>query len=194
MIRGVVLLPGQLLRGDVLGVGPPGVHAFLVLELDDGDALAVIGKKAFVRDVARHGAGEFLHLIDQGDVFVANSGLQAGTEDGDNHGGSPCSFGDGLSMPRHLSTGIRRGPASRFWAPRRALRPTTAPSETSSAAAASADRAGAKCRPAPCRTAARLRPASSNRSARRSCRRTLAVAACRCRRWFSGNNWVARSS
>ena len=33
----------------------PGALAFLVLELDDGDALAVVGPEALVRDVARDG-------------------------------------------------------------------------------------------------------------------------------------------
>jgi hypothetical protein len=49
-----------------------------------------------MRDIARHGAGEFFHLIDQSDVFVADSGLQAGAENGDDHDRGPCGFGDGL--------------------------------------------------------------------------------------------------
>jgi hypothetical protein len=45
VILGVVLLPRQFLRLDVLRVGTPGTQALFVLELDDGNALAVIGKK-----------------------------------------------------------------------------------------------------------------------------------------------------
>jgi len=55
----------------VFGIAPPGAQAFFMLELDDGYTLAVVSEKAFVRNVARHGAGELGHAIDQGDVLVS---------------------------------------------------------------------------------------------------------------------------
>ena len=55
---------------------PPGALALLVLELDDGDALAVLGPEALVRDVARDGAGDLLHALDQRDVFVLKPGIR----------------------------------------------------------------------------------------------------------------------
>jgi hypothetical protein len=57
-----------------------------MLELDDGHALAVIGEKALVRNLARHGLGELVHALDQRDVFVADSRPQAGAKNGDQHG------------------------------------------------------------------------------------------------------------
>ena len=39
----VILEPTLLLRLQVLGVQPPRLLAFSVLEFDDGDALAVVG-------------------------------------------------------------------------------------------------------------------------------------------------------
>src|ERR1041384_1390423 len=54
MILAVILLPRELLRCPMLGIGPPRAHALLVLELDDRHPLAVVGKEALVGDVTRH--------------------------------------------------------------------------------------------------------------------------------------------
>src|SRR5262249_48767121 len=77
VILGVILLPRQFLCRDVFGIAPPGAQAFFMLEFDNGYPLAVVSEKAFVRNVARHSAGELGHAIDQGDVFVSKSGFQA---------------------------------------------------------------------------------------------------------------------
>jgi len=63
----------------------PGTLAFFVLELDDGNALAVVRPKAFVRNVAGNGSRDLLHLIDQSDIFLLQSGHEAGAKDGDDH-------------------------------------------------------------------------------------------------------------
>src|ERR1700691_2553720 len=57
VVLGVVLLPRQLLRRNMLGIGPPGPQSVFVLEFDDGDPLAVVGEKPFMRDITRHGLG-----------------------------------------------------------------------------------------------------------------------------------------
>src|SRR5882724_12988112 len=91
VVFGVVLLARQLLRRAVLRIGPPGAHALLVLELHDGHALAVVGKEAFVRDVARHGGRDLGHAVDQRDVLLARAGPQPGAEHGHDHGTLPSS-------------------------------------------------------------------------------------------------------
>src|SRR4029078_2257451 len=83
----VIFHPAELLRLEMLRMHPPGRLAFLVLELDDGDPLAVIGPEAFVRDVARNGLSDLLHALDQRDVCVLQAGAQAGPENGDDHDG-----------------------------------------------------------------------------------------------------------
>src|SRR5215831_1096223 len=66
-------------------VAPPGAQPFFMLEFDDGYPLAVVSEKAFVRNVARHSAGERGHAIDQGDVFVSKSRFQARAKHDDKH-------------------------------------------------------------------------------------------------------------
>src|SRR6185312_8107963 len=164
------------------GIGAPGLLAFLVLELDDGAALAVLGEESLMRDVARRRLGELVHALDQGEVFVLQPGHQAGAEYGDDHGGvlgclplwrrrpdsiqcmfsmEAISVGDGPATPAASRSSEYRPYAS----------PSCAPSGTSSAASERAGRAPSRCRPAPCRTPAAPRPARSNRSASRIYRR-----------------------
>src|SRR5262249_43674981 len=77
------------LRLDVLRMPSPGAHSFFRFELDHGDALAVVGEEALVRDIARHGGGELAHAVRQRHVFVPHAGHQAGAEDGHDHGTHP---------------------------------------------------------------------------------------------------------
>jgi hypothetical protein len=74
----------------MLGITPPGAQAFFVLKLDDSDPLAVVCKKPLVRNVARHGAGELGHAIDQGDVLVPQTRLQARAKHDYEHLNIPC--------------------------------------------------------------------------------------------------------
>src|ERR1700690_470631 len=73
------------LRDPVFRVHAPNALRLLRLEFDDGDALAVLGEKPFVRNVAGHGRREFDHAIDERYVFLAHVRHQAGTENGDDH-------------------------------------------------------------------------------------------------------------
>src|SRR5262249_2072114 len=82
---GVILLPCHSLGNEMFRIGAPGAQSFLVLELDDGAALTVFRVKALVRDIARHGAGEFAHTIDGGGVFVAKARFQARAKNGNEH-------------------------------------------------------------------------------------------------------------
>src|SRR5690242_19882932 len=45
VIFGVIFFARQFLRRPVLGIGLPGALSFFVCELDDGDALAIVGVK-----------------------------------------------------------------------------------------------------------------------------------------------------
>src|SRR5262245_31236047 len=76
----------------MFGVRTPGTHPVFMLELDDGNPLAVFGKKAFMRNVAGHRLRQFDHAIDKGDVFLARARAQAGTKNSDDHGriSLPC--------------------------------------------------------------------------------------------------------
>ena len=58
VVHFVVLQAALFLRLDMLRMRAPGALAFLMLELDDGDALAVLGPEPLVRDVAGNGAGD----------------------------------------------------------------------------------------------------------------------------------------
>src|SRR3954447_24349434 len=82
----VILQPAELLSLDMLRMHAPGALALLVLELHDGDPLAIIGPEAFMRDVARNGPGDLLHSIDQGNVFVLKTGPQPRPKYGNDHG------------------------------------------------------------------------------------------------------------
>src|SRR5689334_18840452 len=83
----VVRGPAKFLRLDMFGMGPPGALAFLMLELDDGHPLAVIGPEPLVRDVSGNAPGDLLHAVDQGDVLVLEARHQARAEYGDDHDG-----------------------------------------------------------------------------------------------------------
>jgi hypothetical protein len=76
VVLGIVFVARQFLYGDVLRVTASGAQAFFVLELHNGHPLAVVGEKAFVRNVARHGAAERGHAIDQGHIFIPQSGFE----------------------------------------------------------------------------------------------------------------------
>ena len=65
---------------------PPGALALLVLELDDGDALAVVGPEALVRDVARHGAGDLAACGRPARRIRPASRASGGSGNGDDHG------------------------------------------------------------------------------------------------------------
>src|SRR6185369_4839827 len=86
VIHLVVLRAAELLRLDMFGMRSPGALAFLMFELDDGDAFAVVGPEALVCDVARDGFGDLVHALDQRDVLVLHAGPQTRAEDGDDHG------------------------------------------------------------------------------------------------------------
>src|SRR5262249_28846650 len=75
----------------MLGVGAPGAHSLLVLELDDGDTFAVVGKKSFVRDVAGHRPRDGGNLFHQRDIFLADARTQTRTKNSDDHGGGSLS-------------------------------------------------------------------------------------------------------
>src|SRR3954463_15055346 len=66
----VIFDPTELLRLKVLGMHPPGLLALLVLKLDDGDALAVVGPEALVRDVSRYAPGDLLHAVNHRRILV----------------------------------------------------------------------------------------------------------------------------
>src|SRR5436309_14591876 len=70
VVGGITFLPAQSLRRQVLGMHPPAALGLLGLELDDGHALAVLGPKSLVRDVARHLGYDFAHALDQRHVLV----------------------------------------------------------------------------------------------------------------------------
>src|SRR5574338_786797 len=89
-VFGIVDFPGLFLRSAMFGVRAPGTHSLFVLELDDGNPLAVFGKKAFMRNVAGHRLRQFDHAVDKGDVFLARPRAQAGTKNSDDHIESPC--------------------------------------------------------------------------------------------------------
>jgi len=65
----------------MFGVHAPGTHPLFVLEFDNGNPLAVFGKKPFMRYVAGHRLGKFDHAVDKSDIFLARAGAQAGTKD-----------------------------------------------------------------------------------------------------------------
>src|SRR5690349_16832386 len=108
MILAVVLLPRELLRRPMLGIGSPRAHAFLVLELDDSHPLAVIGEEALMRDVAWHRPGEFVHPIGQRDVFIADARAQAGAKHGHDHGDAPQCEAIGSSGAKRRPGHVRR--------------------------------------------------------------------------------------
>src|SRR5262245_55360563 len=85
VVLGVELVAASLLRFAMLGGRAPRFQRFFRVALDDGDAFAIVGPKAVVRDVAGHGDGELAHLFDQRDVFVLQAGPQAGAEYDDDH-------------------------------------------------------------------------------------------------------------
>src|SRR5262245_61908144 len=73
----------------MFGIRTPGTHSFFVLELDDGNPLAVFGKKAFVRNVSGHRLGQFDHAVDKSDVLFTSTRAQTGTKDSHDHGEFP---------------------------------------------------------------------------------------------------------
>src|SRR5450631_4680203 len=76
-----------VLRNPVLRVHAPDALRLFRLEFDDGDALAVVGEKPFVRNVTGDGRRQFDHTIDERYVFLAHVRHQAGAENGDDHAG-----------------------------------------------------------------------------------------------------------
>src|SRR5215472_2433952 len=73
VVLGVIDLARLALRGAMLRMHAPGAHPLLGFELHDGDALAVVGEEALVRDVARHRGGKLVHALRQRHVFLAHA-------------------------------------------------------------------------------------------------------------------------
>ncbi|HET9413053.1 MAG TPA: hypothetical protein VFO74_02885 [Pseudolabrys sp.] len=86
----IVNFTSLFLRGPMFGVHAPGKHPLFVLEFDNGNPLAVFGKKTFMRDLAGHRLRQFDHAVDKGDIFLARAVAQAGTKDSHDHDESPC--------------------------------------------------------------------------------------------------------
>src|ERR1700689_101289 len=183
VILGVIFLPSQSLRRNVLGVRPPSALARFVFELDNGYPRAVVGEEALMRNVTGHRRGERGHAIDQGHVIVFDSRLQAGAKHRHNHDIAPrCESSDstGLSttIARFVSAdGLCRA-ALRFSADRRGSPPKAGPNGPKSVALDSNDRADAGCRRAACTTPWVCRPASSNKSVSRISGKRLGRGGC----------------
>src|SRR5262245_58599607 len=89
-VFGIVDFPSLFLRGAMFGVHTPGTHPFFMLDLHYVTPFTVYSEKALLRNVAGHRLRQFDHAIDKGYVLLACPRAQAGTNNSDDHGESPC--------------------------------------------------------------------------------------------------------